>query len=311
MGHPENLTGQKFGLLTALELVTKPGEPAKWLWQCDCGNTKVIRACDVKNGRTKSCGCLRKKQASEINQKNLINKKFGKLIVIEKTEERINRQVIWKCKCECGNITYVKTGSLTSGNTTSCGCYRLEQLHKKLTKNLLKQRFGKLVVIKELNSDKYNNVRWLCQCDCGNTHITSTTLLTSGRVQSCGCLQSTGEQLIATILNNANIRFESQKRFETCRFEETGKQAIFDFYVDNSYIIEYDGKQHYTYGHTWNKTIEDLKKIQNRDKFKNEWCHKNNIPIIRIPYTHHSKLSLEDLLLSTSTFIIKEKNNNE
>lgn len=28
----------------------------------------------------------------------------------------------WKCQCECGNISRVKTGDLKNGNTKSCGC---------------------------------------------------------------------------------------------------------------------------------------------------------------------------------------------
>ena len=39
--------------------------------------------------------------------KDLTGQKFGKLIVLEITPERRNRQVVWKCLCECGNITYV------------------------------------------------------------------------------------------------------------------------------------------------------------------------------------------------------------
>jgi len=37
---------------------------------------------------------------------------------------------------------------------------------------------------------------------------------------------------------------------------------------------------------------------------KNQWCKNNNIPLIRIPYTHLEDLRLEDLLLETSQFII-------
>lgn len=50
---PEDITGQRFGRLTALSYI---GE-RKWLFQCDCGNQKIIRAYDVKTGRTQSCGC--------------------------------------------------------------------------------------------------------------------------------------------------------------------------------------------------------------------------------------------------------------
>lgn len=54
---------------------------------------------------------------------NLEGKKYGKLIVLEKTALRnTNRNVIWKCQCECGNITYVPTSCLKSGHTKTCGC---------------------------------------------------------------------------------------------------------------------------------------------------------------------------------------------
>ena len=32
--------------------------------------------------------------------------------------------VIWKCRCSCGNITYVTAGHLKSGHTVSCGCVK-------------------------------------------------------------------------------------------------------------------------------------------------------------------------------------------
>lgn len=38
---------------------------------------------------------------------------------------------------------------------------------------------------------------------------------------------------------------------------------------------------------------------------KNQWCKDNNIPLIRIPYTHLDKLIIEDLKLETTTFLVK------
>ena len=55
--------------------------------------------------------------------------------------------------------------------------------------DLTGQRFGKLVVIKRVENNDRNQVRWLCQCDCGNTHITISHSLTKGLCRSCGCLQ--------------------------------------------------------------------------------------------------------------------------
>lgn len=55
--------------------------------------------------------------------KSIVGNKYGKLLVLEYTEKRnSNRNIIWKCLCECGNISYVATSALKSGHTKSCGC---------------------------------------------------------------------------------------------------------------------------------------------------------------------------------------------
>lgn len=36
------------------------------------------------------------------------------------------RSRVWKCKCDCGNTTFVVTNSLNTGNTKSCGCISAE-----------------------------------------------------------------------------------------------------------------------------------------------------------------------------------------
>ena len=58
------------------------------------------------------------------------------------------------------------------------------------------------------------------------------------------------------------------------------------------------------YNTTWNNK-ENFLKTQERDALKNQWCKDNNIPLIRIPYTHLNDLKIEDLLLETSEYIVK------
>ena len=105
------------------------------------------------------------------------------------------------------------------------------------------------------------------------------------------------------VLENNNIEFEIQKTFPNCKFLDTGYEAKFDFFINNKYIIEYDGQQHYYYknNNTWNNK-QNFDKVQEHDKYKNNWCKENNIPLIRIPYTQLQNLKLEDLLLETSQF---------
>lgn len=55
----KDLTGQRFGSLTAKKYVGAKDGDAKWLCQCDCGNESIVYANNLKRGTTKSCGCKR------------------------------------------------------------------------------------------------------------------------------------------------------------------------------------------------------------------------------------------------------------
>lgn len=54
--------------------------------------------------------------------KSIMGQKFGKLTVIEITNERCREMVVWKCLCECGNTCFADSKSLRQSNTRSCGC---------------------------------------------------------------------------------------------------------------------------------------------------------------------------------------------
>lgn len=60
---------------------------------------------------------------------NLVGKKYGRLLVIEKAD-LVKGHVRWLCKCDCGNECIVHGSALKSGNTTSCGCYKTENAKK-------------------------------------------------------------------------------------------------------------------------------------------------------------------------------------
>lgn len=57
-----------------------------------------------------------------------------------------------------------------------------------LLKDLTDKIFGKLMVIKRVENDRFGNNRWLCLCDCGKFKIISSTNLTRNKIKSCGCL---------------------------------------------------------------------------------------------------------------------------
>lgn len=290
-----DLTGKTFGRLTAIEPIRYQGR-IKWRCQCSCGNLCEVDGANLRSGKSLSCGCLRKESARN-KKKNLIGQKFGRLTVIQETSERQCGAIVWLCKCECGNEIKVATGNLQSGHTQSCGCYKMEKLRAPLVRDVKGQRFGRLVALEYIPGSKQDGIRgkWKCKCDCGNIHTVSTSaLFREDFTQSCGCLSSAGEEKISQLLKENNIIFERQKQFDTCRFPNTNRLARFDFFIDNKYLLEFDGKQHY-FG--WSNDKDNLKIVQQRDEFKNKWCEENNIPLIRIPYWKLEHLTIEDLLL--------------
>ena len=134
-----DLIGKKFGRLTVIEkaYVKEIGKTKKkqqyWKCQCDCGNIVYVSTGHLKSGHTKSCGCYMKERIKESLFKDLTGKKFGKLTVIKQMPS--NNRTNWLCQCECGNTVIVTTENLTSGNTTSCGCKRIETLFTKRKRN--------------------------------------------------------------------------------------------------------------------------------------------------------------------------------
>ena len=55
--------------------------------------------------------------------------------------------------------------------------------------DLTDQRFGKLVVVDQADSDNHQKSRWKCRCDCGVIKVVSSSHLRRHNIQSCGCLR--------------------------------------------------------------------------------------------------------------------------
>lgn len=296
MGKIIDITGQRFGYLTVLYPSRINGRFA-WHCKCDCGKEIDVDSNNLRKGKVKSCGCQTSKLISEKLIKDLTGKRFGYLIVLEKTEKRDSGGVVWKCKCDCGNICYIPTSNLNRNHTRSCGCKTGEMISEKKKLHLIGQRFGKLEVKEELPSINGES-KWKCQCDCGNVIEATGWHLTKGIVSSCGCLRSKGEAKIKKILSENNIPFTSQKTFSTC-VSPNNVPLRFDFYINDKYLLEYDGEQHFFPGNEksgWNSK-DNFELRKKYDEIKNKWCIDNNIPLIRIPYTKLDSLTLEDLLL--------------
>lgn len=60
MGIVKDISGKRFGRLTAIEISHKANRRMIWECKCDCGNTVYAPTCNLSSGNTQSCGCLNK-----------------------------------------------------------------------------------------------------------------------------------------------------------------------------------------------------------------------------------------------------------
>ena len=58
----QDLTGQRYGRLVAIERAPNKGRRTMWKCKCDCGNEVIVRAENLKSGNTISCGCYASEQ---------------------------------------------------------------------------------------------------------------------------------------------------------------------------------------------------------------------------------------------------------
>lgn len=73
-----DLTGKKFGKLTVLAISDERGKrnQVKWICKCDCGKKHVVTGESLRNGKSKSCGCLKKNAYNKIKDRELALWKF-------------------------------------------------------------------------------------------------------------------------------------------------------------------------------------------------------------------------------------------
>lgn len=251
----------------------------------------------LTNGNTKSCGCNRKETASKKCDNRFIGKKFGRLTVIKRVDDRIqpngNHDTMLECQCDCGNITVVRASDLTNNHTQSCGCFNKERVIETSLIDLTGERFGRLTVVKRAESRILSNgkhvTRWLCKCDCGNETIVASSSLVTGLTKSCGCIKSHGEYYISTYLLFNNINFENQKRFSDL-LGVGGGNLSYDFYLPQyNLLIEYQGEQHFKpykiFGGEEQFAIQ-----QEHDKRKREYAKDNGYRLLEISYKDYNNI---------------------
>ena len=125
MGQSINITGKKYGRLTAIKFHHKDGAVEFWIFHCDCGKDKIIKKSAVtRKYGNKSCSC------NGSQKEDLKGQRFGKLTAINFHHFKIaspGKHVnFWLWKCDCGNFKIASAPNVKSGDIVSCGCYKKE-----------------------------------------------------------------------------------------------------------------------------------------------------------------------------------------
>lgn len=272
-------TNNRYGKWNILRYIppderTKENKNLAWLAKCDCGTIRPVRISDLRNGKSKSCGCV-----NCLNKKIDLGKKYGKITPIERLTNRHGNFIEqYKCICDCGNEIILPTDMI--GKKKNCGCSFGEGFSKYT--NCIGQRFGKLVVIgdsKKLDKNGKHSYR-ICQCDCGNICEVQYRHLASGHTQSCGCLASFGEECVRQILEEKKILYKRQYKTEECK-DKTKLPFDFAIFIQNQIgLIEVQGKQHFNSDLLfWSETL--IK----HDRIKREFCKEKNIPLLLLDYS--------------------------
>ena len=191
MGRPvRDETGRRYGRLTVVRQGPSSTDGVMWHARCDCGQDKLVLVKLLRNGHTRSCGCLHRELLSDRRTKPISEgTRFGRLVVLLRGPNSPSKHSRYYVRCDCGKETLVTRDCLRSGHTQSCGCLHRERVVSSLTKPTPEGvRFGKLTVLQRgPSSGRRPRTMWLVRCDCGTEKLVSRENLIGGNTKSCGC----------------------------------------------------------------------------------------------------------------------------
>lgn len=239
-----------------------------------------------------ACAYCAGKKSSEINRGKRSKKYIGQarkiceelgyiLLTTEDEFTNVKMQIKFICPIH-GEQSMMLDNFLRGHRCAKCGRQTVANLLK-YTQDYVKECIESVNGNKWLNYGEYINSykhNLIIQCSCGNIFTTCFVNYVKAQINTCSICshkESKGEQRIRELLDNYNITYEQEKRFDDCRDK---KPLPFDFYLpDYNLICEYDGLQHFK-----DVSMLDHETTVAHDSIKNEYCKFHNIDILRIPY---------------------------
>lgn len=271
--------------------------------KCSCGNEFVVDLTKMVNGYYKVICCDDcKLEKYKIYGVKKTTKKH--LEIIKKNNYSIIDEEYYKDKTiNCSTLVDVIDKDGYKGSVSSNLCNK-SKTFTKFSPNINKKFY---IYNINLFYNKNNieckcigskNGKILLKCKCGNEFLLECKYIKySYMCSKCNDKESMLEKRVSEYLKSKNIDFKREYRFKDCKDKIP---LPFDFYLPKLNIcIETDGKQHYEVVNCFGGE-EDFNKRKLHDEIKNEYCHKKNIKLIRIPYYEFNndnwKIYLEEIV---------------
>lgn len=190
------------------------------------------------------------------------------LEIIDKKRE--NNRTYYLCKCDCGNIKWIRADSVKKGQR-SCGCFNNTTKFK--AKDITGETFRRLKTVRPTDKRASNGtVIWECKCECGNIKEISSGDLIRGAVKSCGCLgremsvkhgTKVGElNVTKNVIENTHLKLITNSMLKT---NTTGYKGVSFDKERNKYLAQIVfKKKHYNLGRY--DTAEEASEVYQKAK---------------------------------------------
>ena len=238
---------------------------------CGCKYHTTVSNFMIGHGRCPNC--RNSKSAQEFRE--FIFEKYGNEVQLL-TEFKNHREYVLVKHLKCGSIYHVLPNNLKR----NLPCKVCSVNSSRRTPDEFIREVYRLVGDEYVFHGRYVNSKekmHVTHSTCGKRYSVSPYKFLDGR-RCPNCAYSRGEKAVADVLDSLSIEYSREHTFEYL-----GRKR-FDFFIPSLNIaIEYDGEQHYKSIDSWGGE-EALKRTQESDALKNDFCDFMGIDLLRIPY---------------------------
>lgn len=198
--------------------------------------------------------------------------------------EYINTNAYIKVKCKLCEYEWACTFSARLGAKN--GCRRCAGYAKYTQEYVLTFLLQKNITTSTIYESANKYLDLICKI-CNHNWNTTFHKLHSDGNGGTGCPKcnrgiSKGQKIVEEYLNDKNIKYKIEKRFEDCIFTQ---KLRYDLYIENKNLLkEYDGKQHFYNNNFFYSSKDTFLDRVKKDRIKNSYSFVNSISLLRLSY---------------------------